>query len=63
MELLFIILVILVVARLAGELMERVGQAAILGELLAGVVLGLLVTSCRNLLPQFGGSGVTDLCR
>ena len=55
MELLLIILVILVVARLAGELMERVGQAAILGELLAGVVLGLLVTGFPNLLPQFVG--------
>ncbi len=63
MELLFIILVILVVARLAGELMERVGQAAILGELLAGVVLGLLVTSFPNLLPQFVGIGENEVFR
>lgn len=43
MELLFVILVVLVVARFAGELMERVGQLAILGELLAGIVLGVLI--------------------
>ena len=42
-ELLIIILVVMIVARFAGELMERVGQLAILGELLAGIVLGVII--------------------
>lgn len=35
--------VILVVAKLGGELFERMGQPAVLGELVAGIVLGNLV--------------------
>src|SRR5213593_5308885 len=33
----------LVVAKLGGELFERVGQPAVLGELIGGIVLGNLV--------------------
>jgi len=40
MEFLIIILVLLVTARLAGELFERIKQPAIIGELLAGIILG-----------------------
>lgn len=42
-ELLIVLLVAMIVARGIGELMERVGQLAILGELLAGLVLGALI--------------------
>ena len=42
-EFLLVILVVVVIARLVGELMERIGQLAILGELLAGVVLGVII--------------------
>ncbi len=61
MELFLVILVILVLARLAGVLMEKIGQTAILGELLAGVVLGVLVTSFPTLLPQFVDIGEDDM--
>ena len=61
MELLLVILVILVLARLAGVLMEKIGQTAILGELLAGVVLGVLVTSFPTLFPQFVDIGEDDM--
>jgi len=61
MELLLVILVILVLARLAGVLMEKIGQTAILGELLAGVVLGVLVTSFPTLFPQFVDIGEDDI--
>ena len=44
----FILFVILVGAKLAGELFERLGQPAVLGELVAGVVLG---TSMMGLVP------------
>ncbi len=49
-ELLLVILLATVSARLAGELMERVGQLALLGEILAGVLLGVLITYS---FPQF----------
>jgi len=39
----FILIVILLAAKLAGELFERIGQPAVLGELVAGVVLGASV--------------------
>ena len=39
-EFLFILIAVLVTAKLFGELAEKVGQPAVLGELLAGVVLG-----------------------
>lgn len=36
----YILIVILLAAKLAGELFERLGQPAVLGELVAGIVLG-----------------------
>jgi Kef-type K+ transport system membrane component KefB len=39
-EFLFLLVIILVSAKLLGELAERIGQPAVLGELLAGVLLG-----------------------
>jgi Kef-type K+ transport system membrane component KefB len=51
-ELLLVILVVVVIARLVGELMERIGQLAILGELLAGVVLGVFIA--YGPFPHFG---------
>jgi Kef-type K+ transport system membrane component KefB len=41
--LLVVLLVVLVVAKIGGELFERLGQPAVLGELIGGVVLGNLV--------------------
>lgn len=42
-QFLFILVAILVVAKVMGELAERVGQPAVLGELVAGVILGASV--------------------
>lgn len=39
-EFLFLLIAILIAAKLLGELAERVGQPAVLGELVAGVLLG-----------------------
>src|SRR6266849_9360609 len=44
------ILLMLLVGRLLGELMQRVGQPAVLGQLLAGILLGPTVLG--NLWPQ-----------
>jgi Kef-type K+ transport system membrane component KefB len=47
-DLLFILVAILVAARLFGHLAERVGQPAVLGEILAGVLLGGSVLGVLN---------------
>ncbi len=39
-DLLLVLALILLVAKLAGEAMERLGQTAVLGELLAGILIG-----------------------
>jgi Kef-type K+ transport system membrane component KefB len=45
---------ILVAAKLLGELAERIGQPAVLGELVAGVLLG---GSVLGIVPQEGAAG------
>src|SRR3954466_14246339 len=45
---------VLVSAKLLGELAERVGQPAVLGELLAGVLLG---GSVLGIVPTAGAAG------
>lgn len=52
-ELLFLILLVLVAARFAGELMERLGQLALIGELLAGIALGAILV--YGPFPKFSG--------
>ena len=44
MEILYVLLVLLIATRALGELAVRVGQPALVGELLAGVLLGIVVT-------------------
>lgn len=39
-ELLLSLVLVWLAAKLAGETMERIGQTAVLGELLAGVIIG-----------------------
>ena len=52
MELLFALLIILVATRFAGEIAERAGQAALVGELIAGVILGLFARQFSDSLPM-----------
>lgn len=51
MDILYLILVLLVVTRVFAELAERSGLPAVVGELVAGVALGLLLTEFKHLLP------------
>jgi Kef-type K+ transport system membrane component KefB len=44
----FILTVVLLAAKVAGELFERIGQPAVLGELVAGIVLG---SSMLDIVP------------
>jgi len=58
MELFYTLLVLLVATRVLGELAERVGQPALLGELVAGIGLGLLVSAYSDAFPVL--SSLTD---
>jgi Kef-type K+ transport system membrane component KefB len=51
MDILYLILVLLVVTRAFAELAERVHVPAIVGELMAGVALGLVLAAFRDSLP------------
>jgi Kef-type K+ transport system membrane component KefB len=52
-ELFLVLAAMLIAAKLLGELAERVGQPAVLGELVAGVLLG---GSVLGIVPAEGGS-------
>jgi Kef-type K+ transport system membrane component KefB len=52
---LLLLVLVLLGAKLAGELAERLGQPAVLGELLAGIVLGNMIL--------FGGPDLTPLAQ
>ncbi len=54
MEILFQILIVLLLARVFGELAQRLGQSSSVGELLAGIVLALAVL---HLGPEFAMLG------
>ncbi|MGE0825192.1 MAG: cation:proton antiporter [Candidatus Binatia bacterium] len=55
MEILYILLVLLVVTRFFGELAERAGQPALVGELVSGIVLGLVVGQYAATFPILSG--------
>jgi len=61
MNLILILIGILIVARVGGELFQRLKQPAILGELLAGACLGLFITYVPNLPEQLSGLKHNDI--
>jgi Kef-type K+ transport system membrane component KefB len=68
MELLYILLVILLVTRACGELAVRLSQPALVGELIGGVLLGIVVHQFDAALPVLSElssnevfSSITDL--
>lgn len=63
MEILYILLVLLVATRVLGELAVRVGQPALTGELLAGVLIGILVTRQADAFPILSGLGEDHVFR
>jgi Kef-type K+ transport system membrane component KefB len=52
-ELLVVILILIILARATGELVQRLGQLAILGELLIGIVIGAVIS--YGPFSQFSG--------
>lgn len=58
---LFLVLALmLVVGKLSGELFERIGQPAVLGELIAGVLLG---GSALGVIPTAAGDPLTEIVK
>lgn len=55
MEILYVLLVLLVVTRVFGELSVRLGQAALVGELVSGIALGLVVHEFAGAFPVLSG--------
>lgn len=51
MEIFYVVLVILVITRLCGEVSSRLGQSVLLGELISGVLLGVVVSSTPSTFP------------
>lgn len=61
MEFLFQILIILLSARLLSEISERVGMPGILGEILAGILLGITVLEITDTISSVAQLGVIFL--
>lgn len=68
MELLYILLVLLFVTRFFGELAVRIGQPVLVGELVSGIILGLMATRYATAFPLLSHlpgnpvfQGLTDL--
>jgi len=51
MELLYILLILLVVTRAFGELAARAGQPVLVGELVGGIILGVVIRQSGDHLP------------
>ncbi|MCA9513288.1 MAG: cation:proton antiporter [Myxococcales bacterium] len=51
MEILYVLLVLLIATRTFGEIAVRIGQPALVGELLAGVLIGVVVTQHAGIFP------------
>jgi Kef-type K+ transport system membrane component KefB len=55
MHVFYVLLVLLLLARILGELAQRLGQPALVGELVAGILLGLVVRPFASSLPVLAG--------
>lgn len=51
MEILYILLVLLVSARACGEFAILLGQPALVGEIVAGIAIGMLIRKAPHLFP------------
>ena len=61
MEILYILLVLLIVTRVFGELAEQLGQPALLGELISGILLGLFVHEFSGTFPVMANLGDNEV--
>lgn len=61
MDLFYILLILLVATRTFGEIAERLGQPALVGELIAGVALGATVAKYPGTFPELVGLVENDV--
>lgn len=68
MELFYVLLVLLIVTRVLGVVMHRIGQPPLVGEILGGVILGAIISQFSDTFPVLSGlpdnevlQGITDL--
>ena len=61
MEILYILLVLLLATRLGGEVAERLGQPTLVGELLAGILLGVVATQFSGRFPILSDLGENEV--
>ncbi len=68
MNLFFVLLILLVITRASGELAGRVGQPAIVGELISGIFLGIIAATQAETFPYLASlhndtvfNAITDL--
>lgn len=61
MELLYVLLVLLVITRTCGEIAERFRQPALAGELIAGIVLGMVVARFSDAFPVLSDLSDNDV--
>jgi len=55
MEILYVLLILLLVTRSFGELSVRLGQPALVGELISGIALGAIVAQFTGVFPVLSG--------
>jgi len=55
MNLIYILLVLLVVTRICGVIVQRFGQPPLVGEILGGIFLGLLISEFSGVFPILSG--------
>jgi Kef-type K+ transport system membrane component KefB len=63
MHILYVLLVLLILTRVFGELAVRARQPALVGELVAGIVLGLVVTQFSDTFPILAGISDSEVFR
>ncbi len=61
MELLYILLVLLVATRVFGEAAERIGQPPLVGEIIAGILIGLVARASEAAFPVLSGLGDNEV--
>ncbi len=61
MDLFYVLLILLVATRGFGEVAERLGQPALIGELIAGITLGAIVAQYPNTFSDLVGLANNDV--
>jgi len=61
LELFYILLVLLVATRLCGEAADRIGQPPLVGEIIAGILIGVVARASETAFPVLAGLGENEV--